>query len=177
MKNNTDKLTSVSWEENNPSLFQQHKYTRYLRSVHTHVYRPIHVFINNINTNTKSYYVSYQYYTVYILFLYDSNELHRGYLPCCYEDVEALCIWDGDVEIFYNEVGFGWAGLTCCYEDIEVLYTWDGNVEILYRGVGFWLGRDSPAAIRMQRCIVHGMEMDGFIEGQGFGWGGTHLLL
>lgn len=73
----------------------------------------------------------------------------RGYLPCCYEDVEALCIWDGDIEIFYNEVGFGWAGLTCCYEDIEVLYTWDGNVEILYRGVGFWLGRDSPAAIRM----------------------------
>lgn len=173
MKNNTDKLTRVSWEENNPSLFQQHKYTRYLRSVHTHVYRPIHVFINNINTNTKSYYVSYQYYTVYILFLYDSNELHRGYLPCCYEDVEALCIWDGDIEILLQRGGV----LVGRESPAEVLYTWDGDVEILYRGVGFWLGRDSPAAIRMQRCIVHGMEMDGFIEGQGFGWGGTHLLL
>lgn len=147
MKNNSDKLTGVSWEENNPSLFQQHKYTRYLRSVHTHVYRPIHVFINNINTNTKSYYVLQQYYIVYILFLYDSNELHRGYLPCCYEDVEALCIWDGDVEI------------------------------LLQRG-GVLVGRDSPAAMRIQRSFIHGMGMQrSFIEGQGFGWGGTRLLL
>lgn len=149
MTNNNDKLTGVSLEENNPSLFQQHKNTRYLRSVHihVHVYRPIHVFINNINTNTKSYYVLYQLYTVYILFLYDSNELHRGYLPCCYEDVEALCIWDGDIEI------------------------------LLQRG-GVLVGRDSPAAMRIQRSFIHGMGMQrSFIEGQGFGWGGTRLLL
>lgn len=171
MTNNTDKLTGVSLEENNPSLIQQHKNTRYLRSVHIHVCRPIHVFINNINTNTKSYYVLYQLYTVYILFLYDSNELHRGYLPCCYEDVEVLCIWDGDIEILLQRGGVwvGWDS-SYCYEDIEVLYTWDGNVEIFYRGVG----RDSPAAMRMYRFFVRGMGMQrSFIVG----YSGTHLLL
>lgn len=141
------------------------------------------------------------YYTVYILFLYDSNELHRGYLPCCYEDVEALCIWDGDIEIllqrggvlvgrnspaamriqrsfihgmgmqrsFIEGQGFGWAGLTCCYKDVEVHCTWDGDGWV-YRGLGIWVGRNSPAAIRMQgsfRSSVSGAPTwdSGFTEG------------
>lgn len=147
MKNNIDKLICVFWEENNLFFFQQYKYMRYLCFVYIYVYRFIYVFINNININIKFYYVLYQYYIVYILFLYDFNELYWGYFFCCYEDVEVFCIWDGDIEILLQRGG--------------VLVGWD--LFVVMRIQRFFI-----YGMGMQRF---------FIEGQGFGWGGIYLLL
>lgn len=61
------------------------------------------------------------------------------------------------------------AGLTCCYKDVEVHCTLDGDGWV-YRGLGIWVGRNSPAAIRMQgsfRSSVSGAPTwdSGFTEG------------
>lgn len=102
MTNNTDKLIGISLKENICLSFSSIKIRDHLFMFCTHTIYA-YTFINNINTNTKSYNV--WYYTVYILFLYDSNELHLGYLTYCYEDKEVLYTWDGNVEIFYRGVG------------------------------------------------------------------------